>query len=757
MKKCKIALVGALSLSLLACAAYGQNTVAQGSDINYEGYTEKFRDDFNGKKLNTKVWNYETHEPGWVNNELQEYVVNKKNVYLKDGKLVIQAIENVDKRGNRTYTSGRINTMGKRDYKYGIFEARLKVPKGQGFLPAFWMMPTNEQLYGQWPVCGEIDIMEVLGNKIDTSYSTIHFGEPHAEKQVSTKLASGNFSDEFHTFTLEWVPDEIRYYVDGHFIGKINEWYTQKGSDDPLTFPAPFDQPYYMIFNVAVGGNWPGNPDETTKFNADAQMVVDWVRVLQKDSYNEDVRMKEVVSSLRAPYAGGNYVSSKDSEWTFLEALGGVGKANISNGSMTIETSDAGTVDYSIQLVQPNIPMEKTGLYKFEFDAYASEPRTMSTGITAPDNGYIRYFGDQKVELGTSKKHYSFDFMMTKNSDPNGRVEFNMGATSSTATIYISNVSVKKLGNGVIPEAEKTFTQDGNYVYNGSFDKGDGRLKYWTVSSTGPNKISVTNINNVRECKIEVTQAGEDAAVLSQGKMPLDADSDYILSFSSPTKDVAKAKFYVNGNEVNITAPSGNETLYKGKFSTAGAGAVSELRIVLSEKGTVLIDNVRIAESGLLVNKGFEKGLAGWQLYTYSGSEATVDTSAKNAAITITDTTEDEWKIQLKQTDVVLKKGQKYRFSFDVTSTVGREIKYAFQRDGARWLAEHGVEDWMGYNEAPTCKVGPNKQTVVQEFTMWQDDDPHTIMTFSFGKVNGKRIKDVHTVTIDNVLFEAID
>lgn len=241
-----------------------------------------WQDDFDGDSLNLKDWNYEYHEPGWVNAELQEYVDSKENIYVKDGNLIIQARKIVDENGNVSYTSGRVNTQNKHDFLYGRFEARIKVPKGRGFLPAFWMMPTEEDFYGQWPKCGEIDIMEVLGDKLTTCYGTIHFGEPHTQKQGTYTLNQGDFFNEYHVYACEWEPEEIRFYVDGEHYFTVNEWFTKKDGQDKEKYPAPFNQPFYIILNVAVGGNWVGYPDENTQFGENARMVVDYVRVYQK-------------------------------------------------------------------------------------------------------------------------------------------------------------------------------------------------------------------------------------------------------------------------------------------------------------------------------------------------------------------------------------------------------------------------------------------------------------------------------------------
>jgi len=292
-------------------------------------YKLVWEDNFDGTELNRDDWNVELHAPGWVNAEWQEYVDCEDNIYVKDGNLIIQPIKDE----NDYYTSGRVNTQNKHDFKYGRFEARLKVPSGMGFLPAFWMMPTDESFYGQWPKCGEIDIMEVMGQSTDTLHGTLHFGEPHAQRQGTYKLQDGDFSKEFHVFACEWEPGEMRFYVDDELYFTEHDWFTKRNGFDEVTYPAPFDQPFYMILNVAVGGSWVGYPDATTKFEENAQMVVDYVRVYQKDSYDENVSkpVKEVV--FKESDETGNYVSNgkfeniesleDDTDWKFLLFEGG--------------------------------------------------------------------------------------------------------------------------------------------------------------------------------------------------------------------------------------------------------------------------------------------------------------------------------------------------------------------------------------------------------------------------------------------------
>ncbi|SEG19838.1 Beta-glucanase, GH16 family [Eubacterium ruminantium] len=421
-----------------------------------EGFHLVWHDEFNGTELNPDDWNYETHEVGWVNHELQEYVPSTDYAYVKDGELVIQPVKVIQEDGTPYYYSGRVNTQNKHDYKYGKIEARLKVPTGRGFLPAFWMMPQDEQFYGQWPRCGEIDIMEVLGNQTDVLYGTLHFGEPHKQRQGTYTLTNGNFADEYHVFAIEWEPGEIRWYVDGEQYFATSDWFTRAlGQVEGKPYPAPFNQPFHVILNVAVGGDWPGNPDDTTPFDESAAMRVDYVRFYQKESYDENVERPVDELIMREADETGNFVYNSDfseaedltddENWKFLLLSEGDGSAEIKDNEIVITSTAEGTEEYSVQLVQPQMPMEKGAKYRFSFEAYAEEPRTMITDISAPDVDWIRYFKDRKVDLTTEYQKFEFEFKMIEASDDNGRVEFNMGKQGSTATIHIKNVRLEKI------------------------------------------------------------------------------------------------------------------------------------------------------------------------------------------------------------------------------------------------------------------------------------------------------------------------
>lgn len=427
----------------------GDNSVGTVSDEEvpeYEGYTLLWHDEFNGKSLDESIWNYEPHEPGWTNNELQEYTTSTDNVFLRDGNLVIKAIQTDD-----GYTSGKVTSQNKQDFTYGKVVARARVPEGKGLWPAIWMMPQDESYYGQWPKCGEIDIMEVLGHQVDTAYATIHYGEPHGEQQGTYVLDEGTFASDFHEFSVEWEPGEMRFYIDGNLYHTVNDWFTAV-DDVEKPYPAPFDQPFFVQMNLAVGGDWPGDPDANTDFDK-AEFEIDYVRVYQRAEYDTNVSRPE--RNYREPLEDGNYIFNGDfSEvedlsdninWKFLLADGGKGAAEIKDNMLVITTETEGNVDYSVQLVQPELPTIKGHKYRVTFDARADEDRDIVVCVSAPTAGWIRYLEDTTLGVTTEWETYTFEYEMTNKDDPNGRLEFNLGHRGSTATFYLTNVRVEEI------------------------------------------------------------------------------------------------------------------------------------------------------------------------------------------------------------------------------------------------------------------------------------------------------------------------
>jgi beta-glucanase (GH16 family) len=243
------------------------------------GWKPVWSDEFNGKEIDFSKWAVEENGHGGGNGELQYYVDRPENLRIEDGHLVIEARKQKFNTAGveKEYTSGRLRTKRRASWLYGRFEVRAKLPTGRGIWPAIWMLPEKEA-YGGWASSGEIDIMEMVGHEPAKVHGTLHHGASWP-KNVHTgapfELKSGTFADDFHVFAIEWEKDVIRWYVDGALYQTQDKW-----SSDGGAFPAPFDQPFHLVLNLAVGGGWPGPPDEKTVFPQ--RMTVDWVRVYQR-------------------------------------------------------------------------------------------------------------------------------------------------------------------------------------------------------------------------------------------------------------------------------------------------------------------------------------------------------------------------------------------------------------------------------------------------------------------------------------------
>ena len=256
-------------------------TVADNFDVSPgDTLTLVWSDEFDAAQLDPEVWFFESGDgsqygiPGWGNNELQWYL--EDSAELRDGMLVITARQ--ESVGGKNYTSARINTRDRFAFRYGRIEARIRFPEGQGIWPAFWMLPQDD-VYGTWAASGEIDIVEAVnlgGTGGNSVFGTIHYGGEFPANQSSTNnyLVPTNATTEFHTYALEWdstVP-EMRWYVDDVLFSTQNSW-----STTGAPYPAPFDENFYILLNVAVGGNFPGAPNSSTVFPV--EMEVDYVRV----------------------------------------------------------------------------------------------------------------------------------------------------------------------------------------------------------------------------------------------------------------------------------------------------------------------------------------------------------------------------------------------------------------------------------------------------------------------------------------------
>ena len=270
----------AVCLFFFACSE--EEMVSQNKETNdweIEGWNIVWQDEFDKDSLDLTKWSREIGGHGWGNNELQFYTDSDSNSYVENGNLILKAQvvpQGIgSSKGLRYYSSARLRTYGKGDWKYGRIEVKAKVAIGQGIWPAIWMLPTD-WLFGGWPSSGEIDIMEHVGYDLGVVHGSVHT-EAYNHKintQRSSARKIANVDTEFHVYSIIWDKDKISFFIDDvqYFLFEND----QQGNYKTW----PFDQRFHLLINIAVGGDWPGNPDNSTNFPR--KMLVDYVRVYEK-------------------------------------------------------------------------------------------------------------------------------------------------------------------------------------------------------------------------------------------------------------------------------------------------------------------------------------------------------------------------------------------------------------------------------------------------------------------------------------------
>ncbi len=269
-----------LGWGLIGCGAVGVETEVSTPAVAptptpewiREGWELVWQDEFSGETIDEAYWTHEVGGHGWGNGEAQHYSAEPKNSYVEGGYLIIQALqENVH---GKRFSSARLITKEKVEAHYGRIEARIQIPYGQGIWPAFWMLGNDMDKVG-WPYAGEIDIMENVGHEPSIIHGTLHGPLYSGADGVggSKRLPSkARYADDFHIFAIEWEEEEIRWYMDDQMYWKLT----------PAAVPGDwvYDHPFYLLINVAVGGQWPGYPDDTTSFPQ--MMKVDYVRIYER-------------------------------------------------------------------------------------------------------------------------------------------------------------------------------------------------------------------------------------------------------------------------------------------------------------------------------------------------------------------------------------------------------------------------------------------------------------------------------------------
>ena len=472
-----------------------------------------WNDEFDGDSLDQDKWRidigngfYDGDEwiEGLGNNELQSY--QEDNVYIEDGKLVLEAREETvsDDKGTYDYTSGKVLTDESFSQAYGRFEASMKLPEGQGYWPAFWMMPQDD-VYGGWAASGEIDIMENRGSETDKVGAAIHYGDlwPYnTYSEESYTFPEGQSTTDFNEYAIEWEPGEIRWYVNDELYSTKTEWYTEYGE-----YPAPFDQEFHMILNLAVGGWYGGDPDETTEFPG--RVEIDYVRAYEdadaeypppgeyidpdENGSGEDDGPEPVDPSKNWVEIGDNLIEDgtfddttafgdEDNPLTWNvfnmadhDPNGGTADFDVVDGELNATVNQVGWRFYHIQLLQDvSVP---AGTYKLSFDMRSNEARTVYTELSGA--------GYRLMETDVDEEMTTYEMYIDVSSPGDYELLFGLGREDGDVEpdtpydMHLDNVSLVEVG----VDGEPTYEPDPNEL-DGWVEVGDNLIEDGTFDDT---------------------------------------------------------------------------------------------------------------------------------------------------------------------------------------------------------------------------------------------------------------------------------
>lgn len=788
--------------------ADGKDGKKQDGKNNKSEWSLVWSDEFSGKEIDRSKWTYDIGNwivdengngiaPGWGNNEKEYYTDSNENAFIDDGKLVIKAKKEqvTDQFGTYDYTSAKLKTKGLFSKKYGRYEIKAKLPVGKGLWPALWMLP-EEDKYGSWAASGEIDIVEAWGSRPTTVAGTIHYGEGWPNNKYTGKefdLPEKRGIDKWHTYALEWEPGELRWYVDGELYQTQNKWYS-KGKDNAANFsyPAPFDQEFYLVMNLAVGGWFDGEVNETTKFPS--QMEVDYVRVydLKKRDYREPVEPVsgpvELPADAKQPLEDGNFVYDQDYQkpitvvdqpgmeldplyWNFvkLPEFGGAGNLTVDeiDGRKYAKTeiTNPGAQLYSLQMIQ-NISLANGGKYKVSFDAKSTAPRNImvKTGAGA-SRGWVKYSNEESFNLTSELQSYEFTFDMLNDTDIASRLEFNLGG-NGTNPVWIGNVRVIDItGTPVDEDATKQPLPNGNHIYNGTFDQGGmDRMMYWNF--TVDDAAATASVSeNARELHVAIEDGGSypEAVLLDQKGLNLVKGNDYKVSFKARAEtprtiqvSVVNMDGTVNYSEIktielttdmeekifNFTMKedlSDPEAQIVFNFGNGDADVYLDDVVMLKTSNKPDYGNIDLSP---LKNGSFTEGFSSWGQYIHYDANASITVENGEAKASITNEGNETWSVLLEQGNLDLAKDVVYELSFKARSTNNREAEVTVENAQYTRFFSKIVE------------LTNQMQQYTYEFTMPLDD------LASFKMLLGKNVLSPvgsHDVYVDDVVLKVKD
>ena len=697
-------------------------------------------DEFNGNELDSSKWDHqiglgtEYTDTGWGNSEEQYYTDSTENSYVEGGKLTIKAIKDEE----LGYTSARIRSTNAETGKkgstyndswalynnaYGKIEAKIKLPAGKGIWPAFWMLPENS-MYGTWAASGEIDIMEAKGRLPGEVVGTIHYGGawPNNTSTGKTYYFDDSTFEEYHIYGIEWDPDEIRWYVDGELYSTLNNWYAEAGEEGNFPYPAPFDEEFHLLFNMAVGGTFDSEVS-SAEVEVDENgvcMDIDYVRWYQREGGYDNWEIEQpetekdtsetATELLALADEVGNYIKdtdfsemdttpkTTDGSWTIARGnwiallIPGNGNGDAAWSKTTIDeknylkvqVKNVGSKVYSSQMIQ-YFPAVKGYSYEISYKAYTDSADTKSD-INLKiggdgDNDWSTYSGNYTDALSTTPTTYKHSFTMSGATDPTARFEFNLA--TSAGTVYITDVAVKILENGISEDEgqddAKEPLSDGNHIYNGEFNIGSDGLLYWHWGTNDEANIVKSTIDgsdfiaNVTEAT-SMWQNGMNLLQNDTYKVTADVNSTeaQTLTVSLTKADgtvYASKEVSLNAGanelETELTMPADStDTTGVFKITFNGAATIDSVKMIRTSNNNLDWDSISFWP---LYNGDFFNGTDGWNIWSQGGGgqSNTVGEDGKLAWTINMPTDGNYWDIGAESRSMTLTKGIKYKVKFD--------------------------------------------------------------------------------------------
>lgn len=407
---------------------------------NAQCYVLVWSDEFDGTEVDGTKWTYQNGTWNGGGGNVENCFV-PANSTVSNGSLHIESKYEPNTpcfAETRDFTSGFVQTKNRFDWTYGKFEARIKMPPVDVLWPAFWMMPQDD-VYGEWPLSGEIDISEVKGNDMTRTYGNAHWGNSRSDRQQDKQTYTfppGNGADKWHVYGLEWREGQLDFFIDGEFYGRIDDF------DEPnaAVHPAPFDQGFYLRLNVFVGGDYLGEPWNNAYNGLDqlpGVMEVDWVRVYQETGECEEETVCDNIIS------NGNFDNGTQDWYLFTLGNAAADLSVDATGNAVIDIEDAGTTNWHLSLRQNNISLTSGQEYIVRVEAFADQPRSAPIIITNNSGGQYAFISQT---LTTTSTVYEHQFTMAQPTDDNAVFSLALGTDNNSVYVHSISISAAEFG-----------------------------------------------------------------------------------------------------------------------------------------------------------------------------------------------------------------------------------------------------------------------------------------------------------------------